>query len=145
MFICMLLGLLLLSFAVLSKQNHRLLPEVWQTLKSFCLKYHLQMMDLEYRSGVVFPSNLNLLLSEYIKFWLFALFTEFLNNLIITCFQQGKKTSCDLRYSSYLGKSVCQCWWQSTHWSSCVSHCSQLAQKVLTLNQGDVSCISKYF
>lgn len=48
-------------------------------------------MDLEYRSGVVFPSNLNLLLSEYIKFWLFALFTEFLNNLIITCFQQGKK------------------------------------------------------
>lgn len=32
--------LLLLSFAVLSEQNHRLLPEVWETLKDFCLKYH---------------------------------------------------------------------------------------------------------
>lgn len=106
LFLCLLLALLLLSFAVSSEQNHRLLAELWEILKSFCLKYHLHLMDLEYRSGAVFPSNLNLLHSEYIKFQLFALFTEFLNSLIITA---GEKNSSHLSSPSYLGKSECQC------------------------------------
>lgn len=76
--------------------------------KKLLLKISFTVDGLRIQIRNCFSQQL-LLLSEYIKFWLFALLTEFLNNLIIACIQEGKKNSSHLSYPSYLGRSMCQC------------------------------------
>lgn len=101
-FFCLLPGLLLLSFPGLLLLSFSVVRAKTQTFtrslemqERFCLKKSFA----DQKS--CFPSNLKLLLSGYIKFWMFVLFAEFLNDLAITCF--GESTC--LSFPSYLGKN----------------------------------------